>query len=395
MKRKITIHFPGSMAHMALSVTLLIALLIAAPIVCAQAPSRFLGTVTAISGSTLTVKTDAGDVRQVDVPSSAALKRIEPGEKNLSAATAIQFSDLDTGDRVLVKLDPAAEGPVGQALLIIAVKQADLVKKQEQEREDWQRRGVGGLVKSVDSAAGVIVLTSGAGATARTITIHTTKATVLKRYAPGSVRFDEAQPAPIDAIHPGDQLRARGAKNESGTDIAAEEIVSGSFRNISGIISSIDPAHSTLAVKDLITKKQVTIHITADAQMRRLPESMAQMLAARLKESTSTAGRFGGAAQSANGGAEQHLRNSGQPGVHTGGPGGGLQQMLSSAPAISLSDLKKGETVMVVSTEGATEVTAITLLSGVEPLLTAPAGRDLLSNWSMDTSGGAPEAGPE
>jgi len=40
--------------------------------------------------------------------------------------------------------------------------------------------------------------------------------------------------------------------------------------------------------------------------------------------------------------------------------------------------------VMVVSTEGATEVTAITLLAGVEPLLEAPAAsRDLLANWSV------------
>jgi hypothetical protein len=68
-----------------------------------------------------------------------------------------------------------------------------------------------------------------------------------------------------------------------------------------------------------------------------------------------------------------------------------LQQVLSRAPVIGLSDLKKGEAVMLVSTQGETEVTAITLLAGVEPLLEAPAGRDLLSNWSMDT-GGAAEA---
>ncbi len=47
---------------------------------------------------------------------------------------------------------------------------------------------------------------------------------------------------------------------------------------------------------------------------------------------------------------------------------------------------------MVVSTEGATEVTAITLMAGVEPLLQAPAAasQSLLSNWSM--SSGSPEA---
>ena len=57
---------------------------------------------------------------------------------------------------------------------------------------------------------------------------------MLKRYAPASVRFDAAPPAPIDAIHAGDQLRARGTKNADGMSIAAEEVVSGTFRNLSG-----------------------------------------------------------------------------------------------------------------------------------------------------------------
>ena len=75
----------------------------------------------------------------------------------------------------------------------------------------------------------------------------------------------QAQPAPIDAIHPGDQLRARGEKNPDGTEITAEEVVSGSFRSIAGTISSIDAPSSILVVKDLATKKPVTIHITVDS----------------------------------------------------------------------------------------------------------------------------------
>jgi hypothetical protein len=59
-----------------------------------------------------------------------------------------------------------------------------------------------------------------------------------------------------------------------------------------------------------------------------------------------------------------------------------------------LADLKKGDAVMLVSTDGATEVTAITLLAGVEPLLEAPAAsRNMLNNWSLGS--GAPEAGTE
>jgi hypothetical protein len=62
--------------------------------------------------------------------------------------------------------------------------------------------------------------------------------------------------------------------------------------------------------------------------------------------------------------------------------------MLNRAPAIQLADLKKGEAVMLVATDGNTEATAITLLAGVQPLLEAPAAsQNLLSNWSMGGGG--------
>lgn len=363
------------------AVALVLAFAAAAPAATAQTAARFVGTITAINGTTLTVKTDADGERPVLVPATAPIKRIAPGQKDLSAAEAIQFSDLAKGDRVLVKLDPEAQGDPPQALQIIAVKQTDVAAKQQKDREDWQRRGVGGLVKSVDAQAGVISIGSGVGATAKTIAVRTTKASVLKRYAQASVSYDAAQIAPIDAIHVGDQLRARGQKNADGTQMDAEEVVSGTFRNISGTISSLDTAASTLVVKDLATKKPVTVHITADAQMKQLPEMMARMLAARLKGgATAGQGSQSGAAAGTATGAPQ---NGGQGGG-MGRAGGDPQQMLTRLPAIQLSDLKKGDAVMLVSTDGTTEVTGITLLAGVEPLLEAPAAsQSLLNNWSL------------
>jgi len=381
----------------------------------AQAAMRFVGSVTAVSGNTLTVKTDAGDQRQVEISSETSLKRIAPGEKDLSKAVPISSTDLSVGDRVLVKLDPDAAGATPKAAQIIAVKQEDLAQKQQKDREAWQRQGVAGLVKSVDASSGTVMLTTGAGATAKTVTVNTSKSTILKRYAPGSVRFDEAKPAPIEAIQAGDQLRARGQKSADGSSIAAEEIVSGSFRNISGTISSVDAAGSTLVVKDLATKKQMTVHITPQAQMRRIPDRMAQMLATRLKggEAAGGAGQGGRggpvsgnaapstAPQPPTGGSQEHHGDGKGPGSGGGGEGPGQngggdpQQMLSRAPTIQLADLQKGEAVMLVSTEGANEVTAITLLAGVEPLLQAPAAsQNLLSNWSMG-SGGAEGAGAQ
>ena len=391
MQSKIRIRNSFLIAQAALS----IALLAAVPLLNAQTHARVVGTITAITGNTITVKTDADGERSVAVPSATPIKRVAPGQKDLSAAESIQFGDLATGDRVLVKLDPDAPGATPQALQIVAIKQSDVAMKQQKDREDWQRRGVGGLVKSVDAQSGDIMLSSGFGARAKTVIVHTTKATILRRYAPASVQFDAALPAPMGSIHSGDQLRARGAKSADGSEIKADEVVSGTFRNISGTITSVDAAGSTMVMKDLATKKPVTVHITVDAQMRRLPERMAQMLAMRLKGAANgQAG--GGAIQSAASPSPQHNGGqftsqgsgqgggSGQSSGGQGGMGGDPQQMLSRLPAIQLADLRKGDAVMLVSTDDATEVTGITLLAGVEALLEAPAAsQNLLNNWSL------------
>ena len=71
-----------------------------------------------------------------------------------------------------------------------------------------------------------------------------------------------------------------------------------------------------------------------------------------------------------------------------------FQQMLARMPAVSISELNKGDAVMLVATEGSagSGPTAITLLAGVEPILTAaPAGMNaaatVLSPWNLGQGG--------
>ena len=70
--------------------------------------------------------------------------------------------------------------------------------------------------------------------------------------------------------------------------------------------------------------------------------------------------------------------------------GGDLQQILNAMPAIEVSGLQKGDAVMIVATPGASnaQATAITLLTGVEPILTAPGGSSAmtLSPWNLGSS---------
>lgn len=388
--------FAGSLLILLL---LAVAVAIQSPLVAAQAAAqRFVGTITAIAGDTLTVKSDSGELHQVQVPSSAVIKQLAPGQKDLSSAQTIQLSNLATGDRVLVRLDPNATGATPQALQVVAMKQTDIAQQQQKERDEWARSGSDGLVKSVDAASGVIVITKGVGPMVKTVTVHITKDTTLLRYAPNSIRFADAQPGPISAIEAGDQFHVLGQKNADGSEITASEVVSGGFRNISGVVSSIDTGASTLTLKDLVTKKNVTVHITSDAEMRRLPDMMARMIAAAFKGNAQggAGGRPGGPGAGPAAASQGAGPGQGGPGSFGAGQGrrngGGMEQALSRAPAIHLGDLQKGEAVMLVSTQGATDVTAIKLLAGVEPLLESPeASRDLLANWSMGSGGGGGE----
>ena len=348
----------------------------------AQTAKQVLGAIQAIQGSTITLKPDTGPAVNVVVQGSVRILRVAPGQTDLKNAAAIQFADLQVGDRILVRGIPSADGQSLTASSVIAMKRSDVEAKQQQEREDWQKRGTGGLVSAVDPASGTITISVPAPGGTRTVAVHTTKDTIIRRYAPDSVQFDDAKPSSLSEVKPGDQLRARGARSADGSEFAAEEIVSGAFRNISGTVSNLDAAANTLTVADLATKKPVVVKISAQSQVLKLPPQIAQGLAFQMK------GGARGAASGAPGG--------GEGGNARPGRAADLQQVLNRLPKASLADLQKGDAVMIVSTEGTASggVTAITLLAGVEPILQAsPGGAQAmtLSPWNIGGAGG--EAG--
>jgi uncharacterized protein DUF5666 len=380
----------------------------AAPAPNAQDPSivKAVGTVKSVSGQSVTLATDAGSELTITATDATKFLRVAPGEKDIKQATPIALGDLQAGDRILVRAKKSDDGKTVSALSIIAMAKTDVAAKQAQDREEWQKHGLGGIVTAVDTAAPTVTISTTVMGEKKQITINIAKTTVLRRYAPDSIKFDDAKPAPLDAVHAGDQLRARGTRSADGTSLAADEIVSGTFRNISGTISMLDAAAGTLVVQDLTTKKPVTVKISADSQLRKLTAPIAQRIAARMKGESPAAGGAAGAAAAPqqtsatpNAGAPSGGGSNGNgptggaagPGGRAGGgQGGDLQQMISRMPAASLSDLQKGDAVMLVSTEGTAggAVTAITLLAGVEPILQAsPGNSSLLSAWSL---GGAP-----
>jgi hypothetical protein len=362
------------------------------------AVTRSLGTVKAISGKSITLTTDAGSDISVLLQDGARLLRVEPGEKDLKNAAPFELQDLQPGDRVLVRGKMADDGKSLLAASLIAMKKMDIAQKQAHEREEWQRRGVGGLVSAVDPSSGTITITTTAAGTSKDVAIRASKNTVLRRYSPNSIKFDEAKAAPIGEIKAGDQLRARGTRSADGSELTADEVVSGSFRNIAGTIASIDSSAGTITVMDLTSKKSVVIKVTGESQLRKLPPPMAQRIAARLKGSSgdgppAAAGQRPAEPSATNVAAPTHSAGRPDSGQPAQGPSD-LQQALSRMPAASLSDLNKGDAVMIVATSGTQDggATAITLLAGVEPILEASpnGGQSILSPWSLSSPGGDP-----
>jgi hypothetical protein len=366
-----------------------------------------LGTIKTISGDSLTLATDAGTEVKIRVPTDVKVLQVPPGSKDLKEATTIEVSDLQPGDRVLVRPKQGGDASALVAGTIIAMKKADLAEKRQKEQQEWQRHGIGGLVSSVDVAQNTVTIKTLTAAGSKDVVIHTGQSTVLRRYAPGSVNFDDAKVAPIADIKPGDQLRARGPRSPDGNEFTADEIVSGSFRNIAGLVTNVNTAEGILTVNDLATKKPLELKVTSQSQMRKLPERMAQGIAMRLKGTGAgensggpAAGRPGAPSTQAQASPTTPAAGANNGGGGTGGPphgGGDFQQMLSRLPASPLSDFQKGDAVMVVATssQGDGPSTVITLLGGVEPILQATSqgqAASILSPWTLQ-GGANPEAG--
>jgi hypothetical protein len=367
--------------------------------------TRTAGTIKNTQTDSLTFTPDSGGEVTAKLSSSTKILRVPPGEKDLKNATPLQAQDLQPGDRVLVRGQASADGHSIAALAVIVMKQADVSAKQEHDREDWQKRGVGGLVTAADPAGGTITISSAGTGGNHNIVIHTTKTTAARRYAPDSVKFDDARPAALDQIKPGDQLRARGSHNADGSEVMAEDIVFGTFRNIAGTVNAIDALSNSMTVQDLIGKGSVIVKIASDSQIKKLPPDIAQRIAMRLKGGTGEENSQGtGSGQrpsppggNAAGGSSQSSRGDVQ-GQRSGGGPPDLQRFLSRLPNSTVADLQKGDAVMIVSTQSADPgtVTAITVLAGVEPILTAAPTRSamMLSPWTLSGTGGETEAAP-
>jgi len=414
----------------------------AAPPAQTKATEHVIGTVTATdpANHTVTIKEDgaAAQTHVIDLANTKTLLKVPPTAKDLKSATRISAGDLAVGDRVDVRGSKAEGGDATglAARSVVLMSGRDLEQHHQAEASAWQK-STAGIVASVDGTAQKLTVTSRTPEGPKAVAVDATAAQFI-RYSPETPKTPK-QSAFTD-IQPGDQVKIIGEKSSDGAAITAQKIYSGTFKAVAGTLVSAAPDGKSIVVKDLATKQPVTVMLGSDSNIRKLPAMMAYMLARRFNpdfkapaEPTGAGTRAPGSgappsmgvkagetpAHAGPGGPEDGQRaggwnrpgGAGAPGGGPEGPGGGpggaagggpgmrggngdLGQMLERVPAITLSELKPGDALVVSgspSGDNKSALVASNVIAGVEPIFQSASPRQAqsLGDWGNSLGGGA------
>jgi hypothetical protein len=363
---------------------------------------QVLGTVTTVkpADKAFTIKEDkTGTEYSVSAASARRFLKVPPGEKDLKKAQPITIDQIAVGDRLLARGHKDGSSPKLDAQIVLVMKAGDLQERHQAELADWQKRGNRGTITAIDDTSHSVVMSARTPEGTKTVTVTTGPETKFTRYAPNSAKYSDAKPSSFAELQPGDELRVLGNSADNGTKVAAEQVISGAFKTIAATIVSIDPDGKQFQVTDLQTKQPVTVALTSDSSIRRLPPMMANRLARRLNVNYKPEGGAvgAGASEAPTGQSEQakeRADHGGQTDAAQGPPGhNGFRGDLSDVeqlPKVAASDLKPGDAVVISGGVGAdkSHLTAINVIAGVEPLLaSAPpkrGGSAALGMWNLD-----------
>jgi hypothetical protein len=307
-------------------------------------PLSVMGVVSELNPDTrrVIITTAAGNQVTVTLSDRTAFMRIPPGEKTKDKFIKITPADFGVGDSVFARGRLSEDRKAMPALEFYVMSKGDIAEKRERERNEWRKRGIAGTVSAVNAEAKEITIDARSAEGAKPIVITTKAETKFRRYAPDSVRFNDAKTSSIAELKSGDQLRALGTRNAD--RFVADEIVTGSFQTIGGAITEVNAEKREIKINDQQSKQAVTIVVSNDSLLRRLtPELLAALLPAKPGSGSTTPAKSSG----------------------------DLQEMFDQLPALKIEELKPGESILISSTKGAepARVTAIAIVSGVGPLL--------------------------
>jgi ribosomal protein L24 len=319
-------------------------------------PSIIPGDVVSVESGKIVFTTKDGEMTAT-LSGKTEFKKVPADNRKMSAAVPAAVSDIAAGDKIVVSGFPADDKKTVPARTVYLMSKAEIDQAKAKDLERWKTRGISGKVKAVNPDTRQITVDISGLMGTRSITLTPKAEAVYKRYAPNSIKYSEAQASSFGEIGVGDGIRAVGDRSADGTSFAAEEVLSGAFQTHAGTVKSVDAAKNEVVITELQTKKDVTVSLGSASVMRKFPEQMAQMLAAR---------------QAGGGGQTPVRMGGGQAGPGgPGGPRGGIDDMLERFPTITAADLKAGDMIAVSSTKTASldRITAIKLLAGVEPFI--------------------------
>ncbi|HEX8250829.1 MAG TPA: hypothetical protein VF599_21830 [Pyrinomonadaceae bacterium] len=346
----------------------------------AMKPTYFQGEVASVTGGKLSLQTKEGTV-EITLQSTTTYKKVSPEKPRIADAVDATLDDIGAGDKVIVSSLVPGDKKSIPARTVYLMTKSDISKRNEAERTAWQTRGISGRVVSIDIPNKKIVLAMRGIGGERNITVTPKEIIEYRRYSPESVKFSDAKASSFGELSIGDQVRALGDRSTDGTSFEAEKIVSGSFKMVGGTITAIDAEKKEITIKDIQTNKPVTIVVNDSSVLKNFPPDMAQMMVTRMTgggiqpPSGQTGGGGNVSVRPPNQGGNQQNPQGGGGGGQTRGGRGEFDDMIERFPNISLADLKIGAAVAASSTNSVTpgRVTAIKLLSGVEPFFAAAA----------------------
>src|SRR5437588_7077066 len=186
----------------------------AALAVCAQPQGQTTTTTPQISGvigevknidttaSQMIVRADNSVLSTVNIDAKTQYKRMAPGAKTLAGAADITLADVGQGDRVWARWRPNTDQKTTPAAQLVVMSKADLAKKQEQERAEWRRRGVSGIVSSVNPSTQEITVSSKSlSGQTQAVIIPITEKVLMRRYPPNTIpKYSEAKPSKLDEV---------------------------------------------------------------------------------------------------------------------------------------------------------------------------------------------------
>jgi antitoxin (DNA-binding transcriptional repressor) of toxin-antitoxin stability system len=308
-----------------------------------------MGIVTDLKADTrqVIVTTAAGNQVTVTLGDRTVFMRIPPGEKTKDKFIKIAPTDFAPGDSVFARGRMSEDRKSMPALEFYVMSKGDIAEKRERERGEWSKRGISGTISAINAETKEISVDARTAEGPKPIVVPATAETKFRRYAPDSVRFDDAKSGTFADLKVGDQLRALGTKSADGARFTPEEIVTGSFQTITGTITEVDAEKKEIKIKDLQSQQPVTIALSNDSSLRQLTPEMVAAL------SPAPAAKPDAAPKRAAKGSSD------------------LQEMFDQLPTFTLQELKPGDSILISSTKGAdpTRVTAIAVVSGVGPLL--------------------------